>query len=492
MAPATDLHVVRAGLRGKRLKLSDDDRRRLAVKAQALGREALAHIASVATPATLLRWYRHLIAAKYDGSKNRSPGRPPTAKDIRELIVRVARENPTWGYTRLRGALKNLGHELGRNTIKRLLAEHGIAPAPERGRIMSLEHLHQGSLGRYRCDRPVHRRGCEPVRARPLPCLLGALHCERFVDKAPAQVWATLLDEGTYLCSIRTMYRILEEHGEVRERRNQRRHPNYTKPELLAEAPNQVWSWDITKLRGPVKWTYYYLYVILDIFSRYVVGWMLAHRESAALAQRLIAESCRKQDIEPDQLTLHADRGSSMRSKPVGLLLADLGVTKTHSRPYVSNDNPYSESQFKTMKYCPQFPSRFGSAEDGRLFCCGFFDYYNFHHRHSGIGLMTPADVHYGRAEQLTTARRQILLEAQQAHPERFVRGTPQPPVLPPQAWINPPLEKTTLHDAAQAPLAAASIPGVPPFSASRNEILIDVDVDRADLTSLPTIIEAH
>ena len=198
----------------------------------------------------------------------------------------------------------------------------------------------------------------------------------------------------------------------------------------------------LRELRGPVKWTYYYLYVILNIFSRYVVGWMLAHRESAALAQRLIAESCRKQDIEPDQLTLHADRGSSMRSKPVGLLLADLGVTKTHSRPYVSNDNPYSESQFKTMKYCPQFPSHFGSAEDGRLFCCGFFDYYNFHHRHSGIGLMTPADVHYGRAEQLTTARRQILLEAQQAHPERFVRGTPQPPVLPPQAWINPPAGK--------------------------------------------------
>ena len=321
--------------------------------------------------------------------------------------------------------------------------------------------------------------------------VLGALHCERFVDKAPAQVWATLLDEGTYLCSIRTMYRILEEHGEVRERRNQRRHPNYTKPELLAEAPNQVWSWDITKLRGPVKWTYYYLYVILDIFSRYVVGWMLAHRESAALAQRLIAESCRKQDIEPDQLTLHADRGSSMRSKPVGLLLADLGVTKTHSRPYVSNDNPYSESQFKTMKYCPQFPSRFGSAEDGRLFCCGFFDYYNFHHRHSGIGLMTPADVHYGRAEQLTTARRQIsrsstgssrTLRSRNAATARFASaGLDQP-----AAGKNDP------HDAAQAPLAAASIPGVPPFSASRNEILIDVDVDRADLTSLPTIIETH
>jgi len=322
--------------------------------------------------------------------------------------------------------------------------------------------------------------------------VLGALHCERFVDKAPAQVWATLLDEGTYLCSVRTMYRILEEHGEVRERRNQRRHPNYTKPELLAEAPNQVWSWDITKLRGPVKWTYYYLYVILDIFSRYVVGWMLAHRESAALAQRLIAESCRKQDIEPDQLTVHADRGSSMRSKSVAFLLADLGVTKTHSRPYVSNDNPYSESQFKTLKYCPQFPSRFGSIQDSRLFCCGFFDYYNFYHKHSGIGLMTPADVHYGRAEQLTTARRQVLLEAHQAHPERFVRGTPQPPVLPLQAWINPPQEKTTLQDAARATLAAWSIPAVPPFSASHSEISIEADADHADVTSLPTLIDAH
>ena len=260
----------------------------------------------------------------------------------------------------------------------------------------------------------------------------------------------------------------------------------------MAEAPNQVWSWDITKLRGPVKWTYYYLYVILDIFSRYVVGWMLAHRESAALAQRLIAESCRKQDIEPDQLTVHADRGSSMRSKSVAFLLADLGVTKTHSRPYVSNDNPYSEFQFKTLKYCPQFPSRFGSIQDSRLFCCGFFDYYNFYHKHSGIGLMTPADVHYGRAEQLTTARRQVLLEAHQAHPERFVRGTPQPPVLPLQAWINPPPEKTTLQDAAGATLAAWPIPGVPPFSASHNEISIEADADRADVTSLPTLIEAH
>ena len=449
----------------------------------------------------LSSWRRQRDEIAKVGMTSRKRGRKAKAEDPR--VKELEREN-----ARLQRRLARVETmlEIQKKTSELL----GIPPESTRERrerlIVAAEEL-AGRIGQTAeaCEalgvaRSTLYRRRQPVtpkpKRRPRPHraldetereeVLGALHCERFVDKAPAQVWATLLDEGTYLCSIRTMYRILEEHGEVRERRNQRRHPNYTKPELLAEAPNQVWSWDITKLRGPVKWTYYYLYVILDIFSRYVVGWMLAHRESAALAQRLIAESCRKQDIEPDQLTLHADRGSSMRSKPVGLLLADLGVTKTHSRPYVSNDNPYSESQFKTMKYCPQFPSRFGSAEDGRLFCCGFFAYYNFHHRHSGIGLMTPADVHYGRAEQLTTARRQILLEAQQAHPERFVRGTPQPPVLPPQAWINPPLEKTTLHDAAQAPLAAASIPGVPPFSASRNEILIDVDVDRADLTSLP------
>ena len=290
---------------------------------------------------------------------------------------------------------------------------------------------------------------------------------KRFVDKAPVEMWATLLDEGTYYCSTRTMYRILAAHGEVRERRNQLRHPNYRKPELLAEGPNQVWSWDITKLRGPVKWTYYYLYVILDIFSRYVTGWMLAHRESAELARRLIAESCRKQDIEPGQLTIHADRGSSMRSKSVALLLADLGVTKTHSRPHVSNDNPYSESQFKTLKYCPQFPRRFGSIEDARLFSRNFFDYYNHEHRHSGIGLMTPAVVHQGRAEKVSAARRQILLKAYQVHPERFVRGTPQPPVLPSQAWINPPPTKTTRQEAAGATFSGGSIPGGTPFFGS-------------------------
>jgi putative transposase len=318
------------------------------------------------------------------------------------------------------------------------------------------------------------------------------LHSERFVDKAPAQAWAALLDEGIYYCSIRTMYRILAEHGEVRERRNQLRHPRYHKPELLAEAPNQVWSWAITKLRGPVKWSYYYLYVILDIFSRYVTGWMLALRESAELARRLIADSCHKQDIEPHQLTLHADRGGSMRSKSVALLLADLGVTKTHSRPHVSNDNPYSESQFKTLKYCPQFPNRFGSIEDARVFCRSFFDYYNHEHRHSGIGLMTPAVVHYGCAEELTSARQQTLLQAHRAHPERFVRGTPRPPVLPLQAWINPPPEKTKPQEAAGATFSDSSIPEVPPVSGSRDEFSKTTIMGRVDAMDLPALVEVH
>ena len=247
----------------------------------------------------------------------------------------------------------------------------------------------------------------------------------------------------TYYCSIRTMYRYLAANGEVKERRNQLRHPNYQKPELLAEAPNQVWSWDITKLRGPVKWTYFYLYVILDIFSRYVVGWMVAHRESAALAKRLITETCSKQGIMPEQLTIHADRGASMRSKAVALLLSDLGVVKSHSRPHVSDDNPYSESQFKTMKYCPQFPERFGCLQDSRGFCGEFFSYYNNDHHHSGIGLLTPAMVHYGQAEHVFAARQETLLAAFRAHPERFVRRPPQPPALPRQAWINPPVERT-------------------------------------------------
>jgi putative transposase len=258
------------------------------------------------------------------------------------------------------------------------------------------------------------------------------------MDLAPAEVYATLLDEGRYLCSLRTMYRILAAAHEVRERRNQLRHVAPT-PELLATRPNEVWSWDITKLLGPAKWTYYYLYVILDIFSRYVVGWMVAHRESALLAERLIAATCAKQQIRPDQLTIHADRGSSMTSKPVALLLADLGITRTHSRPHVSNDNPFSEAQFKTLKYRPEFPDRFGSVEHARACCHPFFTWYNTAHRHGGIGLLTPAMVHYGHAESVCAQRAAVLAAAYVAHPERFVRQLPTPPALPTAVWINPP-----------------------------------------------------
>jgi putative transposase len=235
------------------------------------------------------------------------------------------------------------------------------------------------------------------------------------------------------------MYRLLDSQKEVKERRDQLRHPSYQKPELLATAPNQVWSWDITKLLGPVKWTYFYLYVILDIFSRYVVGWMVASRESALLAEKLIHETCQKQGIQPGQLLIHADRGSSMKSKPVALLLSDLGVTKTHSRPHTSDDNPYSEAQFKTLKYRPDFPERFGSLEDARAFCQAFFRWYNTDHHHSGIGLMTPHVVHYGLAQEAFKAREKVLLAAYEMHPERFVRKVPAPLALPQAAWINPP-----------------------------------------------------
>ena len=269
--------------------------------------------------------------------------------------------------------------------------------------------------------------------------VLAALHEPRFADLAPAEVYATLLDEGSYLCSERTMYRVLAENSEIRERRNQLRHPHYSPPELLATRPNQLWSWDITKLLGPAKWTYYYLYVILDVFSRYVVGWMVAHRETAALAERLIEETCRRQQITAGQLTIHADRGTSMTSKPVALLLNDLGVTKSHSRPHVSNDNPYSEGHFKTLKYRPAFPERFGSVEHSRAFCGDFIGWYNLEHHHSGLGLLTPHDVHHGLAQARIDARAATLTQAWRAHPERFPHGLPVPPPLPTEAWINKP-----------------------------------------------------
>jgi putative transposase len=285
-------------------------------------------------------------------------------------------------------------------------------------------------------SRPSPARALRPAERETV---LAHLHEERFQDRSPAAVYATLLDEGQYHCSIRTMYRLLEQRGESRERRDQLIHPPYQKPELLATAPNQLWSWDITKLLGPAKWTYFYLYVILDVFSRYVTGWMVAMRESAELAKRLIEESCKKQCIPPGQLTLHADRGTSMSSKPVAFLLADLGVTKTHGRPHVSDDNPYSESQFRTMKYRPEFPDRFGCIQDSRAFSQGFFRWYNEEHRHSGLALLTPAMVHYGQTALILKQRQSVLDVAYRAHPERFVRQAPKPPAVPTQVWINKP-----------------------------------------------------
>ena len=323
----------------------------------------------------------------------------------------------------------------------------------------------------------------EPAKRRPTPVralseperqtVLEVLHEDRFVDLAPAEVYATLLDEEMYLCSERTMYRLLADAQEVRERRDQLRHPHYAAPELLATRPNEIWSWDITRLLGPVKWTYYYLYVVMDIFSRYVVGWMVTHRESAVLAKQLIATSCERQEIGPEQLTVHADRGSSMTSKSVALLMSDLGITKTHSRPHVSNDNPYSESQFKTMKYRPDFPKRFGSIEHARSFGGDFFPWYNLEHHHVGLGLYTPHDVHYGLAEEKCRKRAAVLADAYAKHPERFPRGLPQPKPVPTAVWINPPaddkemqrLENTPTHASGHNEIVA---PGAPTEAENR------------------------
>jgi putative transposase len=300
----------------------------------------------------------------------------------------------------------------------------------------------------YRSRLPVLAEPEQPVELTPSPRALSqaekaivrqVLDSERFQDQAVREVYATLIDEGQYLCSVRTMYRILDENEQVRERRNQLRHPNYVKPELLATQPNQLWSWDITKLLGPTKWTYYYLYDILDVFSRYVVGWLITERESASLAEALIAATCLRQNIPPGQLTIHADRGSSMTSKPVALLMADLGVTKTHSRPHVSNDNPFSEAQFKTLKYRPDYPDRFGCQLDARYWAQEFFQWYNYQHHHSALGLLTPADVHFGRAQAVLAQRQQVLEAAYHKNPERFVKGLPMPPQLPQAVWINPP-----------------------------------------------------
>jgi len=365
--------------------------------------------------------------------------------------------------------------------------------APSIGVRAACEAVGAAQAGYYR----RHRTSPAPARPVPVPhrdraqpralsaaeqqAILDHLHSDRFADLAPAEVWAILLDEGIYLGSVSTFYRLLRRAGESQERRAQATHPATVKPELVATEPNAVWSWDITKLHGPAKWTYYYLYVILDIFSRYVVGWMVAtepnavwswditklhgpakwtyyylyvildifsryvvgwmvaSRESATLAEVLIRQTCTKQDIGRDQLTIHADRGSSMTSKPMAFLLADLGITQSHSRPHVSDDNPFSEAQFKTLKYRPDFPARFASIEAARLHCQTFFPWYNDEHRHTGLGLHVPADVHYGTATAVRDKRATVLTSAFDQHPERFVRKPPEPPALPTGSWINPP-----------------------------------------------------
>jgi putative transposase len=321
----------------------------------------------------------------------------------------------------------------------------------------------------YRAEKP------RPTALRTSPRALSAverdsvrdtLNSPRFQDLSPREVYATLLDEDKYLCSWRSMYRILNENDEVRERRDQLRHPNYAKPELLATAPNQLWSWDITKLLGSTKWTYFYLYVIMDVFSRYVVGWMVAERESATLAEELIAQTCARQDIKRGQLTIHADRGSAMTSKTVAMLLADLGVTKTHSRPHVSNDNPYSEAQFKTLKYRHDYPSRFGCKQDARAWATTFFDWYNNEHHHTGLALLTPANVHFNRAQVVLQKRQAVLQAAYEKTPERFVKGVSYPAQLPDAVWINPPAlpaatrnENENSHCKSAVPVSFGAMP---------------------------------
>jgi transposase InsO family protein len=327
---------------------------------------------------------------------------------------------------------------------------------PVAGVVRSCDALAVPRASYYRWRRPAAPRAAE--RPRPARALapseqdevLALLDSPRFVDAAPREVYATLLDEGRYLCSPRTMYRLLAQRGEVRERRDQLRHPQYNKPELLATGPNQVWSWDITKLLGPQKWTYFYLYVLLDIFSRYVVGWLLAQRESATLAAHLLEESLKKEGVNASQVTVHSDRGGPMISKTVTQLLADLGVVQSLSRPHVSDDNPFSEAHFKTLKYHAGYPDRFGSIEDATAWSRGFFHWYNREHRHSGIGLVTPHALHRGQHHEILAARRVVLDAARDRHPDRFVLGRPRLPAVPAAAWINPPKPSAPTVLAAQ------------------------------------------
>lgn len=343
-------------------------------------------------------------------------------------------------------------------------ATEQMAPQVGMARVCEALGVSRASLyRRRRPHRPPHRT--TPARALSEPEreeVLQVLHSERFVDAPPAQVHAALLEEGRYLCSARTMYRLLAHSGEVRERRDQLQHPHYARPELVATAPKQVWSWDITKLKGPVKLLYFYLYVIVDIFSRYVVGWMIAQAENAGLAERLIEQSCFKQGIAPDQLTLHADRGSPMISKTVAELLAELGIDKSHGRPRVSNDNPFSEALFKTAKYRPAMPDRFADIRHAREVFRGVFHWYNNQHHHSGIAYLTPAVVHHDRADEVLDRRHRARMAAYLARPDRFVNGPPRREHLPSAVWINPP-EKTTRQDAPGSTIVDRDDPEVVP-----------------------------
>jgi len=330
----------------------------------------------------------------------------------------------------------------------------------------------------YRAQQPPRfgprlRRLPRALSAEEERRVLETLHGERFVDRAPEEVVATLLDEGQYLCSARTMYRVLKRHAEVRERRNQLSRPSYEKPELLATRPNELWSWDITKLLGPAKWTYFYLYLVMDVFSRYLVGWMVADHESAELAKKLFAETAERQGVRPGQLTVHADNGAAMSSQALGQLFANLGITKTHSRPYVSDDNPFSEATFKTLKYMPGFPDRFMNQAHAINHMGVFVPWYNHEHRHSGVGMYTPADVHFGRATQRELARAHVLEAAYRAHPERFVHGLPKPESVPTAVWINPPqsIPATTRPPVAVEP--GHGVGGVTPVAHSAQEVIL-------------------
>lgn len=314
----------------------------------------------------------------------------------------------------------------------------------------------------YRAQKPKPETRPRPKPARGLTDeesarVLATLNSDSFADKAPAQVYARLLEDGEYLCSERTMYRVLAAHELVRERRAQRRHPEYVKPQLVAKAPNQVWSWDTTKLPGPTKGTYFTLYVILDIFSRYIVGWQVTTRESACVAQELINACCKQQGVPRGQLTIHADRGSPMVAKSTAQLYLDLGVAKSHSRPHTSNDNPYSESNFRTLKYRPDMPAQLGSLEHARQVIRSLVDWYNEEHFHVGLALLHPVDVHHGRTVEIVAARQRVLDEVHARHPERFVRGRPVQKSPPPAAWINPPtMDPITIAFAARTEGVAA------------------------------------